>query len=261
MIGKKRRTNGSPGPRFTNGGRGKAKSGSCCSPDPICSVHGDTTRPWYGRMHRLPYLGLVLTLCKIDKEVPATPRKERVRAMSVLRTTYLARFSKPTEDRAIYRTIQKSGAKRFVEIGIERAVRSQRMIEMAAAETPLEDIVYTGIDPFEGRGEIDGLGLSLKKAHHVLRETGARIRLLPGDPLRVLARSANNLGSADILLIATPRAARGLDRAWFYIPRILAPTGVVFLAEHEGTEVKSFRSMTADEARNEAAIHTKRHAA
>ena len=81
---------------------------------------------------------------------------------------------------------------------------------------------YTAIDQFESRGESQPR-LSLKEAFHVLRPTGVKLQLVPGDPLSALSRIANSLAGTDLLLIAADQDRQSLAQAWKYVPRMLAP--------------------------------------
>jgi len=143
--------------------------------------------------------------------------------LSIFKTAkslYLCYFSKPAAYRAIYRAIRRGDACKIVELGIGTGSRALRMIEVALSHVPREDVQYTGIDLFEARTNADGPGMSLKAAHQKLRETDAKIRLVPGDPLGSLVRIANSLGKIDLLIFSA-----GLDmsysRAWWFIPRLL----------------------------------------
>lgn len=103
------------------------------------------------------------------------------------------------------------------------------MIEAAGYFHPLREIFYCGLDPFEGRSAIDGPGVTLKMAHRLLKTTGARIRLVPGAPCQTLARTANNLGQVDVVVLSSRLDPKQLAEAWFYIPRLLHEQSDVFL--------------------------------
>ena len=105
------------------------------------------------------------------------------------------------------------------------------MIDAAARFTPRSDIQYVGMDRFEDRGKTDGPGLPLITAHRVLTRSGARIKLIPGDPLRSLARAANELGQIDLLIISPQSEIDRLNRIWYFVPRLLHAKTQIFL-EH-----------------------------
>jgi hypothetical protein len=131
--------------------------------------------------------------------------------------------------------IRKHQPLSIVELGIGRAVRSQRMLQQAARYSPDEKIRYTGIDLFEGR-EVPGSGLALKEAHRLLKACGGRVHLVPGDPLSALSRTANSLLGTDLLVIGADQDERSLEQAWFYVPRMLRDDAIVVLEETRGPQ-------------------------
>ncbi|MGW8258401.1 MAG: hypothetical protein ACWGMZ_13025, partial [Thermoguttaceae bacterium] len=121
---------------------------------------------------------------------------------NIFKTLYLSRFSKPASNRPIYRKIIREKARYILELGIDDGKRALRMIEAAARFTPRREIKYVGLDLFEARNESDRPGLSLINAHRLLKQSGAKIKLIPGDPLMNLPQKANELGQVDLLLIS-----------------------------------------------------------
>lgn len=101
---------------------------------------------------------------------------------------------------------------------------------MAARHAPADELQYSGIDLFESRGEPSG-GPTLKEAYRRLRATGARVRLVPGDPLQALEFAANSLQSIDLLVIAADSGAAEPGPAWFYVPRMLHGRSLVVVEE------------------------------
>ncbi len=149
--------------------------------------------------------------------------------MLASRLQYLALtwFSRPKSDRVIYRAIRKHGCHRFLEIGVGQGLRAQRMIDLALASHPQDQVRYVGIDLFEARPE-PASGLKLKDAHRLLKARGIATQLVPGDPFSALARTANSLRDIDLVLISADQDAASLERAWFYLPRVLHATSLVF---------------------------------
>jgi len=175
-----------------------------------------------------------------------------------LRLFYLFHLSKPASDRPIYQTIYRRRFKRIVELGMGTGERARRLIEVASRHFPAQEIAYTGIDPFEARGAHDSPGLALKDAYRLLRATGARVRLVPGDPLAIFSAMANDLGAADLVLIAWPLDRAFLPRACYYLQRMLHDGSLVLLEEHPayGTEAK-VRVVSQDRIRALAASFRK----
>ena len=155
------------------------------------------------------------------------PGRATLQLFRRLKYLYFAYFSKPAGDRTIYRTMGRLRAKKILEIGVGSAQRAQRMIRVAALLSPIEHVRYTGVDLFEARTPDSPPGITLKQAHCLLKASGARIQVVPGDPFSALARTANSLPELDLVLIAADQDGESLERAWFYMPRMLAAHTVV----------------------------------
>lgn len=110
------------------------------------------------------------------------------------------------------------------------------MIEAAALHSPVGDVHYTGIDLFEDRTATDGPGMPLKAAHRLLKATGARIQLVPGDPHTALSRAANALGGTELVVISAGHDPKSLAQAWFYLPRMLREGSQVLVEQAQGPE-------------------------
>lgn len=145
-----------------------------------------------------------------------------------LRTLYLCYLSKPAELRPLYRLLKKELRRRpicrITELGIGSGERTLRMLELCGIA---DETTYCGIDLFEARQNGDGPGLALKAAHKLLAATGMKPKLVPGDPFSALARTANSLAQQDLIYVAADQDRESLAKAWFYVPRMLAPTTLV----------------------------------
>ncbi|MGH6737783.1 MAG: hypothetical protein ACREDY_01910 [Bradyrhizobium sp.] len=116
-----------------------------------------------------------------------------------------------------------------------------------------ECLWYSGIDLFELSPADETSKLSLKAAHCMLKPTGARVRLVPGDPFTALAAAANTIGASDVIVIAAGHDAESLRRAWFYIPRMLHPATQVFVERSDGGTIPPvFQVISHDEIRRRA---------
>jgi hypothetical protein len=105
--------------------------------------------------------------------------------------------------------------------------RTLRLLALAQAGTT-QAVCYTAIDGFETRQK--GLArLPMKAAYQQLRAGGANVRLIPGDVESALRRKSHDLLGVELLLISAPHVLGSLERAWFYLPRMLAPGAVVFV--------------------------------
>jgi hypothetical protein len=147
--------------------------------------------------------------------------------LGFLKYTYLAHLSQPAADRVIYRTLREQPARRILEIGIGEGVRTQRLIEMSAAQAAGGEICYAGIDLFEDR-PAESPGLTFKTAFKTLRSLPARVQLIPGDPWTALDRVANSLHGLDLIVISADQPAEALERSWIYFPRMMHAQTLVF---------------------------------
>lgn len=168
-----------------------------------------------------------------------------------VRLFYLFHLSKPASDRPLYQAIHRNQARTIVELGIGDGQRALRMIEVASQHAPAAEIRYTGVDPFELRPAKDLSRLPLKTAYQVLRATGAKVRLLPGDPALALIRMVNELEAADLLLVSAEVCRSSMEKLWFYLPRILHAKTQVFL-EEGSQDAAQMRVLSAAEIRRRA---------
>jgi hypothetical protein len=159
------------------------------------------------------------------------PGRVKLTPTSRWRIFYLSYLSNPACDRVIYRAIVQKRSYRILELGITDGRRALRMIDAAARFTSRSDIQYVGMDNFEDRGETDGPGLSLIAAHRILTRSGAKIKLIPGDPLRSLARAANELGQVDLLVVSSQAEPDRLSRVWYFVPRLLHAQSRIFVEQ------------------------------
>jgi hypothetical protein len=157
------------------------------------------------------------------------PRRDKLHPTGRWKIFYLSYLSKPASDRVIYKAIIGKKARRIMELGIAEGKRAMRMIDVAARCVPRSEIQYVGLDNFEDRNQNTGPGLSLISAHRSLIRSQAKIKLIPGDPLRSLARAANDLGQIDILIISPQAENDRLDRVWYFVPRLLHAKSLIFI--------------------------------
>ncbi len=134
---------------------------------------------------------------------------------------YLAYFAKPVGDRLLYRTIRSRQPRKILQLGVGTAQRALQMISVALRHHPADELRFAGIDLFEGRSASMPAGLSLKQAHCLLKATGVRVHLVPGDANSALSRTANSLRDNDLMLIGADQDVASLEQAWFYVPRML----------------------------------------
>lgn len=147
--------------------------------------------------------------------------------LGFFRRLWLTRFSRPAGERVIYRHLLRTPARRILELGIGLLVRTERVLQTAAAgqQGPIQ---YVGLDRFEGRAPTDPPGVSLKQAHQRLHTLG-KVQLVPGTVDTSLSRLCNHLGSFDLVLVAAENDERLLERSWFFLQRLITPQTTVFV--------------------------------
>jgi predicted O-methyltransferase YrrM len=142
---------------------------------------------------------------------------------------WLARLSRPAGERVIYRQVFRQAPTRILEIGLGLLVRTERLLRAAGG-----DVAYVGLDRFESRAVTDPPGVSLKQAHQRLAGLG-RVRLVPGNADTSLARLCNQLGQFDLVLVSADNDERHLERAWFFVQRLLTPQTTVLVEPSAGS--------------------------
>ncbi len=173
-------------------------------------------------------------------------------AASFWQTFWWSYFAQLPEDRLCYRLIQKHKLVSILEIGMEDAVRSERMLQVALRTAGPRVVNFVGIDLFEAHPEADGEPLTLKAAHQQLTATGARVKLVPGDAYSALSRTANSLKGIELVVIGWDNPPDVLAKCWNLIPRFLADNAIIL---HQGNESEKyqFRSITVEDIKQRAA--------
>ena len=145
-----------------------------------------------------------------------------------IRFGYWKFFSKPAQDRLVYRLIDRGEIASITEIGIGSGQRAERMLSLALRHHQPEKIRYAGLDLFEARPQRSS-GLSLKEAFRLLNPKGVQVRLVPGDVLSGLLRAANTLPKTDLVVVSAEAVQSALEPAWFYFPRMLHEKSIVLV--------------------------------
>jgi hypothetical protein len=149
-----------------------------------------------------------------------------VAAVSWLKYAGLAYFSQPRSEQQLYRLVKRRKVCRIVEIGIGSLERTAALVRVAQRYAANDQVSYTGIDWFDARtAELPAL--TLKQTHTRLQSTGAKTRLVPGEPGRSLATVANAHQHTGLMLISAAVADSSLVAAWFYVPRMLDDGSIV----------------------------------
>jgi len=170
----------------------------------------------------------------------------------LLRNAYLLYFAQPAADRALYKTLKGRKVRSVVQLGIGNGERTSRMVEVLSWEAGNLPLDYTGIDLFEQRPKTSP-GLTLKAAFSQLKFEGVKVRLTPGDPVSAISRIANQTKGVDLLFISADQDRESLERAWFYVPRMIHAETLI-LAEEPAPKIgHTFRTITSLEVQRLAA--------
>jgi hypothetical protein len=159
----------------------------------------------------------------------------------------------------VYRSLRRQPASHIVELGIGDIQRSRRMIEFIRRHDPAAEVWYAAIDPFESR-PAQQVRLVLKDTFRQLSAAGAKVRLIPGEPLEAMQRYANALTGIDLLIISADVSAKPLGMSWFFVPRMLTKTARVFVEVRSGSGQTNFQTLSYEDvtARANAAANTRR---
>lgn len=175
--------------------------------------------------------------------------------MNFFQRLHLTRFSAPVDERAIYRHILQTCPITLVECGIQRGERMLNMLRLVeyrrrslrdSNSLETEDFLYVCTDPFEGRTEIDGPGLSLRKAHKLLSRFNLKHRCLPGPGEMGIAQISRSVKDIDLAVLATPNydwlASKGA-----LLAAAMKDDATLFLkrpeSEFQAMDLESFRQL------------------
>lgn len=153
-------------------------------------------------------------------------------AASGFRYAYLACFSKPAEDRRLYRLIRQRRVTSVLEIGMGSIDRALSLISVCQRYSPESAIRYAAVDWFEERDQ-SLPPIKLIDAHRRLGASSAKVRVSPGGPSAIGA-VANNLANTDLILISPHADDAELASAWFFFPRMCHPGATILRAYADG---------------------------
>lgn len=162
--------------------------------------------------------------------------------VSRARFLYLALFSKPKAERAVFRQIRRHRMARILEVGVGDARRASRLIQVAQRYAPGE-VQYTGIDQFE-LSDSTASSIPLITVHRRIARHGANVRLVPGEPAAALESIANFSPNTDLIILSANITNRELDSAWFYLPRMLHSGSLVLREEINGEGEPKFATLS-----------------
>ena len=159
--------------------------------------------------------------------------------LSWLQKLYWTRFSKPCEERELFRHLLAHPTGSLLEIGIGCGARMQRIAKLVRLPEGVDQLRYIGIDEFESASD-GGTHLRLKEAHQLATLLGFKASLIPGDHASAIPRVAHKMSACDVIVVNggldpnLPTA--GLIGAW--LNRLSHEQSVVFGCLHPGTKLQ-----------------------
>lgn len=119
---------------------------------------------------------------------------------SWLQKLYWMRFSKPVEERALYKHLVEHPVASVLEIGVGNGARMQRIAKLVQLPAGAAHLRYIGIDEFESAQD-SAPRLSLKQAHQMATQLGLKASLIPGDHKSAIPRVAHKMGAVDLVIV------------------------------------------------------------
>jgi hypothetical protein len=120
--------------------------------------------------------------------------------LSWVQKFYWSNFAKPSQDRALFKTLVTSEISSVLEIGVGDGQRIRRVAKLAQVPDDVERLRYVGTDEFEAAD--DGRPhLTLKHAHQLVGRLSLRATLIPGDFSSAIPRVAHKIGPSDLLIV------------------------------------------------------------
>lgn len=129
------------------------------------------------------------------------------KTMNFFQQLYLTHFSTPWQHRKLYRYVLLHKPKRIVELGIQRAKRTEIMLHLAISNCLMpSEVEYCCVDPFENRTIEDGPGISFRKAYRKLSKFRTQLRCFAFSEDFGVIQIAKYVRSADLLVVASPKS-------------------------------------------------------
>ncbi len=119
---------------------------------------------------------------------------------SWLQRLYWTRFSKPVEDRVLFKHLVEHSVSSILEIGVGDGARMRRIAKLVQLTPGVEQLRYIGIDEFESAQDT-ARHLSLKQAHQLASQLGFKASLIPGDHTSAIPRVAHKMGASDLVIV------------------------------------------------------------
>lgn len=167
-----------------------------------------------------------------------------------LRQIYLARFSHPAQNRDIFREFYRRKPASLFVLGVDSSTLVQELTGLMREWHPTERVRLALLDPFDAR-PASSPKLTVRETNARFAELPVRLTLHPGDPACTLPRVANQLGTADAILLSPSIDADAFSSAWYFLPRLMHATSVLIEGSGGAAEV-SYKAVPAEEVSRRA---------
>lgn len=154
-----------------------------------------------------------------------------MKRLSFFSNLMLTRFSKPVEDRVIYRLIQQNQYESILEIGLGDGKRLEKMLQVAHTFSNSENLRYTGVDLFDARPNHP---LKLIDMHRVTRGLPAKTQLVPGDLATAIRKIANSHLRTDLVIFSAGFESDQLTDVAEFLPRMLHSNSRLLIQHQPG---------------------------
>jgi predicted O-methyltransferase YrrM len=151
---------------------------------------------------------------------------------------YYVNYSGPQRYRNLFLTIQRTKAKRIMEIGTWSADRAIQMIKESRKYNSIEEIEYYGFDLFEEmndetfKSEISKRPPLEADVYKKLTQTGAKISLYKGDTMKTLAEAVTALPKMDFIYIDGGHSHETIANDWKYSEMLMHENTIVIFDDY-----------------------------
>ena len=162
----------------------------------------------------------------------------------------LTMFSKPVENRLIYKMIKQQQLQSFVEVGLGDGSRFEKMIQVAHTYSQSESLRYTGVDLFDAR-ETPAQPLKLIEMHKRMKALPAKTQLVPGELGPAIQRIANSHLRTDLVIISAGFEPADFERALRFIPRMMHSSSTLLVQRNTGAAFEVLNRLEVERLVNE----------
>jgi hypothetical protein len=167
-----------------------------------------------------------------------------------LRQIYLTRFANPASNRDLYREFYRRKPASLFVLGVDSSTLALELAGLMHEWHPTERLRLALLDPFDAR-PASAPKLTVRETNAQYAELPVRLTLHPGDPTYTLPRVANQLGTADVIVLSPSIDADAFAPSWYFLPRLMHGTSLL-MEGCVGLNGPCYRTITAEEVSRRA---------